>query len=114
MKRDVECRIGLARGREHQIDGRIEPAKVDPEMPKPVVQTEIQHAMGALAHRLGVQKRKGVSRRIGCHNEWSGPRQYFSSGRPTEPFSSCGLGSSEKYPAAFLAAISTWASAGIK
>src|SRR6202012_2332566 len=42
-----------------------------------------------------------------------GRRQYFSSGRPTEPFGSSGSKSGEKYPAAFLAAISTWASAGI-
>ena len=77
MERDVKCRVGLARGREHQIYGCIEPPEVDPEMPKPVVQAEIKHAVGAGAHRLGVKKRKGVLRRVGCHSEMARPASIF-------------------------------------
>ena len=113
MERDVECWVGLACGREHQIDGRIELSKINPEMSQPVVQTYFQHAVRSNPHGLGAQKRKGVCGGLGCHDQWPGLRQYFSSGRPTELFGSFGLGSSEKYPAAFLAAISTLASAGI-
>ena len=55
MKQHIESRVGLARGVEHQVDRRIEAIEIDAEMRKPVLQSNRQHAVGALAHRLGAR-----------------------------------------------------------
>ena len=56
MERHVERRIILLHHRHDEIDSVVEPIEIDSKIRQLVVEPECQHAMGAVADRLRVQK----------------------------------------------------------
>src|SRR5579864_128827 len=87
VKRHIERRIILLHHRQDEVDRVVEPAEIDAKIWQLVVKPERQHAMGAVADRLGVQERIG-SGRFGHHSAASA--QYLPRSRPTAPVMSCG------------------------
>src|SRR5579859_672705 len=69
MKRHVEHRIIFLCDGDDAIDRVVEPRELDAKMWQLVVESERQHALGARAHRRGVQKRNGGGGIVGHGTE---------------------------------------------
>jgi hypothetical protein len=80
VERHVERRIILPHNRQDEIDCDVEAVGVETKIRQLVVEPECQHAMGAVAHRLCVQKRIG-SGRFGRHGRGPEPRLNICRGR---------------------------------
>ncbi|MFK4661529.1 hypothetical protein [Bradyrhizobium ottawaense] len=83
MKRNLQRRIGLARHREHGLRDAVHPVEINREVAQAAGKADLQHLPGPRAHRICAEQRACLQFQSLRHRD-----QYFSSERPTTPFTS--------------------------
>jgi len=62
VKGHLEVRIGRARRLGDEVGNVLEARQIDPEVRKPVLEADREHAVRTPPHRVGAQKRQSGSR----------------------------------------------------